>query len=75
MAMVLVLVKVMVMVMVIREKSMTLPHYSTLLIDFCSQYFRVACAKNEASTKELSEDPSQPLNYYAAFAKVHVLRE
>jgi len=34
------------------------------------KHLRAACAKNEASTKELSEDPSQPLNYYAAFAKV-----
>ena len=35
-----------------------------------SQCCRAACAKNAASTKELSEDSSQPLNYYAAFAKV-----
>jgi len=31
---------------------------------------REACAKNEASTKLLAEDSSQPLNYYAAFAKI-----
>lgn len=37
-----------------------------------SHYCREACAKNEASTKLLAEDSSQPLNYYAAFAKVFI---